>query len=136
MVPEWHLKAANPAFDVSQASLAQRFKVPRFRLRLAQPCPTLVCVGGCERVLDVWQEGSSQLGPVENGVEPQAPEIQGCWCWAPDLSLLLRPSVGCGRGLALMISPVDVSTSVCLSRDADDSLCKHPALTLPRNPRG
>lgn len=33
-----------------------------------------------------------------------------------------------------MISPVDVSTSVCLSRDADDGLCKHPALTLPRNP--
>lgn len=39
--------------------------------------------GGCERVLDVWQEGSFQLGPVEMSVEPQAPEIQGCWCWAP-----------------------------------------------------
>lgn len=60
------LEAANPAFDVSQASLAQRFEVPRFRLRLAHACPLPWC-GGSARVLDDWQEegSSSQSGPVE-----------------------------------------------------------------------
>lgn len=42
------LEAANPAFDVSQASLAQRFKVPRFRLRLAHASPLPWCGGFCE----------------------------------------------------------------------------------------
>lgn len=62
----WALEAANPAFDVSQASLAQRFKVPRFRLRLAHASPLPWC-GGSARVLNDWQEeGSSfQSGPVE-----------------------------------------------------------------------
>lgn len=68
-------------------------------------------------------------------MEPQAPEIRDAGA-GPRLSLLLmRFASQSRRGLALMIFPEDVSTSVCLSRDADDSSCKHTALAQPRNPR-
>lgn len=69
-------------------------------------------------------------------MEPQAPEIRDAARRAPIVSASATVCQLGRRELALMISPVDVSTSVCLSREADDSLCKHPALSLPRNPRG
>ena len=130
------LEAANPAFDVSQASLAQRCKVPRFRLRLG----TIPWVGEggseCPWCLTEWpsrrtegeRAGELSVGPGGAGVEPQAPEIRDAGRWAPDCLCFCDRLPVERRGLALMISPVDVSTSVCLSREADDSLCKHPAL--------
>lgn len=125
----WELEAANPAFDVSHL-LVQRSKVPA-------SAPQRGVGGGLFSVCEVrgrleWEvrllartRGTRRTGGASSWVRVErawsrkplrSREVQGCWRHAgPRLSVSASGTVcQLRRGVALMISQVDVSTSVCL----------------------